>query len=262
MCLRFLSLILLMAPALCIANAKPLRVCADPDNLPFSDRAGQGFDNRIAVLVAHAMGREPEFVWARSRRGFLREQFNKGACDVLMGVPRGLRGVETSVPYYRSSYVFVTPRREHLRITSFDDPHLARRRIGLQVLEEDYSPPSLPLIRNGHAAQLVGFESFGAGSAEIVRAVADGRIGAAVVWGPVAGYFAQRDHLAVDLAPVSPAIDASGVPFAFSLTIATHKQDQILRDRINDALKQTQPQVQAILDRYSVPRAEGDKETR
>ena len=85
------------------AEAAPLRICADPDNLPFSNRAGQGFDNRIAALVARAAGVEAVFVWARSRRGFLREQFNKGACDVLMGVPEGMRGVLTTRPYYRST---------------------------------------------------------------------------------------------------------------------------------------------------------------
>src|SRR3954452_809938 len=113
MSFRFLSLMLLSLNIAAGANAAPLRICADPDNLPFSNRAGQGFDNRIAVVVAHELGRQPEFVWARSRRGFLREQFNKGACDLLMGVPQGMRAVATSQPYYRSSYVFVTRTRDH-----------------------------------------------------------------------------------------------------------------------------------------------------
>ena len=154
---RSLSVIVLIAISAGSAAARPaLRICADPDNLPFSDRASRGFDNRIAMLVAHAVGRDPVFVWARSRRGFMREQFNTGACDMLMGVPEGVRGVLTTAPYYRSTYVFVTPRRDKVSIASFNDPKLNRGRIGLQILEENYSPPSLPLIRNGHAAQLVG----------------------------------------------------------------------------------------------------------
>ncbi len=148
-CLR--SAVLFAFAAAGLAGAMPLRVCADPDNLPFSDRAAQGFDNRIAVLVARASGRELEFVWARSRRGFLREEFNEGTCDVLMGVPVGMRGVAATRPYYRSTYFFVTRKREHLQIASFNDPHLNGRRIGLQMLEEDMSPPSLPLIRANHA---------------------------------------------------------------------------------------------------------------
>ncbi len=144
---RFLRLCVLLALAsgsVACASA-PLRICADPDNLPFSNRAGQGFDNQIAVMLAQSLGRKPVFVWARSRRGFLREQFNRNACDLLMGVPAGMRSVATTHPYYRSTYVFVTPAREHLQIASFDDQRLDGRRIGLQILEEDMSPPSLPL---------------------------------------------------------------------------------------------------------------------
>lgn len=250
-CLR-LGLLVAIAGAT-IASASPLRICADPDNLPFSNHAAEGFDNRIAVVIAHALGRQPEFVWARSRRGFLREQFNKGLCDVLMGAPEGMRGVATTDSYYRSTYVFVTTQREHLRIASFDDPHLNGRRIGLQVLEDNYTPPSLPLIREGHAAQLVGFDSFGEHSADILRAVSSGRIGAAVVWGPIAGYYNNREHLSLALTPVSPSIDASGVPFTYLLAVAVHKHDTALRHAINDALSRSKHKIDAILAEYSVP---------
>jgi len=265
MCSRFLSAALaLLFAAACAAHAQvpPLRVCADPDNLPFSSRGGLGFDNRIAVMIAHALGREPQFVWARSRRGFLREQFDKGACDVLTGVPQGMHGVATSKPYYRSTYVFVTPTRSHVQITRFDDPHLNSGRIGLQVLEEDYAPPSLPLIRNGHSAQFLGFEAFGTRSEDIVRAVVDGRVSCAVVWGPLAGYFVRRDHLPVTIAAVWPVVDSSGVPFAYSMTMAVHKGDTALREKIDRAIVHLQPQINALLDRYNVPRLPGEKGAR
>jgi mxaJ protein len=251
-CLRLIFLLALVPASAAIA-AKPLRICADPDNLPFSDRAGRGFDNRIATLVAQDMGRRPIFVAARSRRGFLREQFNRNACDLLAGVPVGMRGVATTRPYYRSTYVFVTPAREHLQIASFQDPRLNGRRIGLQILEEDYSPPSLPLIRNGHAAQLVGFASFGAASGDIIRAVADGRVGAAVVWGPVAGYFGAKQQRRVVLTPVSPTVDSSGVPFAYSIAFAVHKSDVALRDAVNASIARLEPQIRRILAEYHVP---------
>lgn len=253
------ALVLLMAVS---ASAASLRICADPDNLPFSNRAAQGFDNRIAELIAHELGRTPQFVWARSRRGFLREQFNKNVCDILTGVPQGMRGVLTSQPYYSSVYVFVTRKSEHVQIARFDDPRLNGRRIGLQILEENYAPPSLPLIRNGHAAQLVGFDSFGARSADIVRAVSDGRIGAAVVWGPLAGFAARQNHLPVALTPVTPQVDTSGVPFTYAITIGVHKSDAALRDVINSAIQKSRPQIEAILARYNVPIANGNKEAR
>jgi mxaJ protein len=251
---RYLSWGLLLVCLSRLAWASPpLRICADPDNLPFSNRNREGFDNRVAVLVARDMHRTPVFVWARSRRGFLREQFNKNACDLLMGVPEGMRGVDTTQPYYTSSYVFVTPAREHLQIASFSDPQLNGRRIGLQILEEDMSPPSLPLIRAGHAGQLVGFESFGAEGGDIIRAVADGRIGVAVVWGPVAGYFSAREHLPLTLEEVSPAIDASGIPFTFSLAMAVHERDASLRDALDASLTRLRPQIEKILSAYHVP---------
>src|SRR5947199_639781 len=118
MCSRFLRFggVLTLA-AVCAAGgrgetSKALRICADPDNPPFSMRSGQGFDNRIAVLLARDLGREPVFVWSRARRGFLREQFNKGACDVVMGIPHGLKAVVTTEPVYRSRYVFVARAKE------------------------------------------------------------------------------------------------------------------------------------------------------
>lgn len=252
MCLRSLSLVLLCAGAF-TAHAASLRFCADPDNLPFSNSRGRGFDNRIAVLVAHAMHRDPVFVWARNGRGFLREQFNQNACDVLMGVPKQMHGVLTTAPYYRSAYVFVTRQREHLQIASFNDPHLNGRRIGLQALQDNLSPPSLALIRTGHAAQLVGIHSFGVHGGDIVRGVADGRLGTAVVWGPLAGYFTARDHLSLTLTPVSPLVDASGIPFAFSIAMAVHKRDTRLRDELNQALIQVHPGIQKILAACNVP---------
>ncbi len=259
MCSRFLNVCASVCAAIfllscaCAFAAQPLRICADPDNLPFSNRLGQGIDNQIAVMVAHDLGRTPAFVWTRSRRGFLREQFNRNRCDLLMGVPQGLKGVATTEPYYRSSYVFVTRRREHLQITSFTDPRLNGRRIGLQMLEENLSPPSIPLIRSGHASQLVGFESFGSEADSIVRAVATGRVGVAVVWGPTAGYFAGTEHLPVDLRPVAPAFDRSGIPFQYSIAMAVHKNDITLRDALNRSINRLQPQIATVLRNAHVP---------
>jgi mxaJ protein len=254
MCLRSLSLTLLLICAATLpACAAPLRFCADPDNMPFSNRAGQGLENRIAVLVANTLRRPAVFVWSRNGRGFLRERFNRNACDVLMGVPQQIRGVLTTHAYYRSAYVFVTRERDHLQITSFDDPHLDGRKIGLQALDDNLSPPSLALIRTGHAMQLVGMNSFGAHGGDIMQAVATGRLGTAVVWGPLAGYFTAKDHLPLRLTPVSPLVDVSGVPFAFSIAMAVHKNDLTLRNQLNNALANLQSRIHKLLASYHTP---------
>jgi mxaJ protein len=265
MSLRFPNLLFaLVAANLCLPlmGASPLRVCADPDNLPFSNRAAAGFDDRIATLVAHDLHREIVFVWTRPRRGFLREQFNKNACDVLLGVPIGLHGVAVTEPYYTSSYAFVSPARQHLQITSFTDEHLNGQRIGLQILEEDLSPPSLPLIRSGHAGQIVGFESFGEQEGDVVKAVADGRVGIAVVWGPVAGYFARNSRVPLTVTPVSRAYSFAGVPFTYSMGFGVHKQDRALLEELNDSIRRLQPKIKQVLAAFAVPTAETAKEAR
>src|SRR3954451_6448385 len=104
MCSLFRSLIILTLSIPAVAGK--LKVCADPDNLPYSDKSGRGFENRLARIVGVDLNQKVEFVWARPRRGFVRERVNKGECDLLISVPVGFRGVVTSKPYVRSTYVF------------------------------------------------------------------------------------------------------------------------------------------------------------
>ncbi len=193
------------------------------------------------------------FVWARSRRGFLREQFSKNVCDVLVGVPVGMRGVLTTKPYYRSSYVFVTRTRDGLQIATFTDPRLNGRRIGLQILEENLSPPSLPLIRYGHAGDLVGFGSFGSQTGEVVRAVSDGRVGVAVVWGPIAGYFAALGHPSLTVTPLRAAADTAGIPMLYSIALGVHGKDIALRDALSASIEKNRAEILRLLAEYHVP---------
>ncbi len=252
LCRNLSWLALLLSVCLPMLAERPLlRICTDPDNLPYSNRQLQGFDNKIASLLAKEMGRRPVFIWARPRRGFLREEFNKNTCDLLTGVPVGMKGVLTTRPYYRSTYVFVTRQQDGLAISSFDDPRLANRRIGLQIMEEDLSPPSLPLIRSGHAAQLVGYEAFGSAAGNVIRAVANRKIGLAVVWGPLAGYYTQNRPLR--LTPVLPAVDPSGIPFVFDIAFGVHKRDAMLCDELNAAIERKANEIRHILHSYGVP---------
>src|SRR5688572_13767548 len=140
-----------------------LRVCADPNNLPFSNQRGEGFENRLAQMLAREMGTHVEYVWRAQRRGFLRETLNAGACDVVMGYAAGAGPAQTTTPYYRSTYVFVTRTSRHLAIDSFDAAELRRLRIGVQVIGDDgvNSPPAHALSRRGLAANLVGCSVYG-----------------------------------------------------------------------------------------------------
>src|SRR6266550_7663643 len=124
-------------PARAASTMRELRVCSDPNNMPFSNEREQGFENRIAELVARDLHAKLSYVWWAQRRGFVRNTLNQKAWDVLIGVPSSFERARTTVPYYRSTYVFVTRRDRNLRIASFDDAVLRHLRIGVQMIGDD-----------------------------------------------------------------------------------------------------------------------------
>jgi len=140
-----------------------LRVCADPNNLPFSNAAGQGFENHIANIVGHALGRRVVYTWWPQRRGFLRRTFRAGLCDVVMEIPASVNVVQPTQPYYRSSYVFVARRDRPLALSSLDDARLAHLRIGIQITGNDYNnpPPAQALAMRHLADNVRGFMVYG-----------------------------------------------------------------------------------------------------
>src|SRR5437868_10667318 len=131
-------------PARAATTQRELTVCADPNNLPFSNERQEGFENRIAELVARDLNARLSYVWWAQRRGFVRNTLNQNACDLLIGVPSSFERVSTTIPYYRSTYVFVTRRDRRLKVASFDDPQLRRLRVGVQLIGDDAtnSPPA------------------------------------------------------------------------------------------------------------------------
>jgi mxaJ protein len=250
MCSRFLSVILLLLVS--ISSGAQLRVCADPDNLPFSNRDQQGFENRIAEIIARDMHVKVEYEWQRMGRGFVRNILNKKRCDVLLGIPQGFRPVLTTAPYYRSTYVFVTRRGRSAHLASFDDPRLKQMKIGVQVLSEEYAPPAQALGRRGMIANIVGFETNGARGSSIINAVARKAVDAAVVWGPTAGYFSKRYRNQLELTP-TPALDPPYLPLAFSISMGVRKNDTKLRDQLDQVLARRKTEIDRVLRGYGVP---------
>jgi mxaJ protein len=240
------------------AQAGALRVCADPNNLPFSNERREGFENRVAALLAEELGASVDYTWWAQRRGFIRNTLKAGDCDLVMGLPAGAEMARTTAPYYRSTYVFVT-RADAPEILSFDDPRLRDLRIGVQLIGDDgvNTPPSHALARRGIVQNVRGYMVFGdyrepSPPARIVAAVAAGELDVALVWGPLAGYFAQQQGLRV--APVRPAVDDP--PMAFDIAIGVRPEDEALRNALDAALQARRAEVDAILARYGVPRAD------
>jgi mxaJ protein len=247
------------------AMARDLRVCADPNNLPFSNDRGEGFENKIAELIAAKLDAHLSYTWWAQRRGFLRNTLNAGDCDLVTGTTNGVEALSTTRPYYRSGYVFVT-RADGPAVVSLDDPALRALKIGIQLIGEDGAnpPPAEALARRGIIDNVRGFLVYGdyrerAPAAPIMKAVADGEIDVAIVWGPVAGYFAPRQRTALRLSLVTPEIDGPRLPMAFDVTMGVRRGEPQFRDEINEALLVLQPDIDAVLAEYGVPRLDGPR---
>ncbi|MDT5295111.1 MAG: mxaJ protein [Acidobacteriota bacterium] len=243
-----------------------LRVCADPNNLPFSNRRGEGFENKLAELVAREFNAAVEYTWWAQRRGFFRNTLKAGACDVVMGVPSGFEMALTTSPYYRSTYVFVTRRDRNLNIRSFDDPILRKIKIGVQMVGDDFSntPPAHALTARKIVDNVEGFTLYGDYAQEnpparIIDAVAKGTVDVAVVWGPLAGYFARKGSVPLEVVPVSPQIDGPSLPFVYDISMGVRRGDQVFKDELEAILERRHAEIESILEGYGVPRVEAGK---
>ena len=239
-----------------------LRVCADPNNLPFSNDRQEGFENRLATLIARELGREVTYTWWAQRRGFLRSTLNAGACDVVMGLPAESEGVLTTRPYYASTYVFVSRRDRQLDVQTFDDPRLRTLRVGVPLVGDDGAnpPPAHALSRRGIVRNIVGYSVYGDYSqesppSEIVKAVARGDVDIAIAWGPLAGYYATRQPVPLAVVPVTPERDAM-LPFVFSMAMGVRRGDEALRAQLDAALSSREDAIRALLTEYGVPLVE------
>ena len=240
------------------AGAAPaaLRVCADPDNLPYSRADGAGFENRIAQLVADDFGVPLEYAWMPDRRGFVRKTLGAGLCDLIVGVPAGFERTLNTRPYYRSSYVLLQ-RADQDALRSFDDPRLHRWRIGVQLIGDDLaaSPPGYALVASGVTDNVVGFPIVGAqpAAARMVDALARGELDAAFVWGPQAGYFARASAAPLRLQRIAPPGQEATQRFEFAIAMGVRRGDQALRERLDALLLRRHADIARILADYAVP---------
>ena len=239
-----------------------LRVCADPNNLPFSNEKGEGFENKLAELIAREMGVELTYTWWAQRRGFVRNTLNTGACDVIMGIPSSFELARATRPYYRAGYVFVYPEASGFEVRSLDDPILRRLRIGVHTIGDDYAnvPPAHALAARGIVENVVGYTIYGNYAepnppARLIEAVARGEIDLAIAWGPLAGYTARQQPVPLKLIPVSPEIDLPFLPFVFDISMGVRRDDVLLQEQLDGILLKKGAEIDALLDQYGVPYA-------
>jgi mxaJ protein len=257
------SLIWLSAALCCSAASQAaFRVCADPNNLPFSNRAEQGLENKLAQIIAHDLSAELKYVWFSERKNFLKNSLNADLCDAVLGVPVDMDDALLTRPYYSSTYVMVTRADRGLRIESLYDPHLKDLRIGLHIVEDDYAPPGHLLAAQGLSSQIVGYSLYGAYGetnppARLIDAVAKNEVDLAIVWGPLAGYFAKKSPVHLTIQPILP-VRFQVIPFTYSIGIAVRKGDLALLSAVQQVLDKECQTIGALVKEYAFPSPEED----
>ena len=253
-------LMLLFAGALALgAESQDLWVCADRNNLPYSNDRQQGFENKLAEMVAHDLGRRVQYVWWPASPTFARKVFRKGACDIIMGIPaKGYDLAEPTQPYYSSSYVFVSKRDRHLPVQSFDDPSLKTVKIGLHVVDDGFTPAAQELATRGIIRNVVGYSIFGNlakenPSADLIRAVAQGDVDVAIAWGPLAGYFAHISPVPLQVTPICPNSVRTALPVSFEISIGVRRDEEDLREQLNHEIARRRDEIHALLRSYGIP---------
>jgi mxaJ protein len=242
------------------ASDDELRVCADPNNLPFSNSAEAGFENKLAAMVAKHFGQQVSYIWWAQRRGFIRNTLKAGQCDAVMGVPAGYDLVETTRPYYRSTYVFVTRQDRHLDLSSLLDPRLHHLAIGVHLIGDDGNnpPPAQALGDQGIVDNVHGYSIYGDyrqanPPARLIEAVEKGEVDVAAAWGPLGGYFAQRSPVPLTVTPIRDTERFAPQQFQFAIAMGVRKGDHALRDRLSAFIDEHRSEINALLRSYGVP---------
>lgn len=242
---------------------RTLTACADPNNLPFSNQAGQGFENKLAEMIASDLHAKLQYVWWAQRRGYVRNTLNERKCDFWPGIGSNVEMVVTTRPYYRSTYMFVSRSNENLKGLTLDDPRLKHLKIGVQMVGNDATntPPAHALASRGIISNVRGYMLYGDYSkpnppSQIIRAVERGDVDVALVWGPLAGYFAARSPVPLRLEPVTPWMADLEYPMQFDISVGVQNGNDKLLKEIEEVLRQRQPAIRKLLADYDVPLVE------
>lgn len=237
-----------------VENPAEFRVCADMDNLPYSNNQQQGFENKIAELIAKDLGKQLKYQFAYDRIGFLRNTLNANRCDVLIGTVSGNDAVLTSKPYYRSGYVFVYRKDSGYNIKDWDSPDLRKGKIGVV----GQTPPSRPIYDKGlmeNARPYRIMRDLNLPPSFMIDDLAKGDIDIAIVWGPIGGYYAKTKYtgqLVVVPAPEYEQENVHGKEY-WNISVGVRKKDKERLAMIEEVLQRRSAEIEKILDEYGIP---------
>jgi quinoprotein dehydrogenase-associated probable ABC transporter substrate-binding protein len=236
-----------------LVDPKVLRVCADPNNMPFSNDRSEGFENRLAELLADKLGKGLSYSWYPQATGFVRNTLAAHKCDVIMGVPQGDDLVQVTNPYYRTAYALVLKQRHGLDgVETLDDPRLKGKRIGIVA----GTPPGNNMAANGLMANakpysLVIDTRVDSSAAAMMHDLATGEIDAGILWGPMAGYYARRTNPAVTVVPLVK--ETTGPRMAYRIAMGVRYTDQEWKRQLNRIIGENQPAINKLLLGFGVP---------
>jgi len=232
-----------------LVDPKVLRVCADPRSLPFSNEKGEGFENKLAELLANKLGKSLSYTWYPNSMGFVRNTLGSYKCDFINGFPQGDDIAQVTNPYYATAYALVFKPGTGLDgVDSLSDPRLKDKRIGIVA----GTPPSSIMAANGLMSRakpypLVIDTRVDSSAQEMINDIEDASVGAGVLWGPMAGYFAMRGNPKLTVAPLT------GPRMTFRISMAVRHQDQEFKRLLNRLIQDNQGEINALLQSYGVP---------
>jgi quinoprotein dehydrogenase-associated probable ABC transporter substrate-binding protein len=236
-----------------LVDPKVLRVCADPRDMPYSDQAGEGFENKIAELFGKKLGKPVAYTWFPQVIGFVRNTLGSYRCDVVMGVAQGYDLVQNTNPYYHTAYVlFFKPGTGLDGVTTLEDPRLKNKRIGVVA----DTPPASLMVRDGlmakaHPYPLTIDTRFDSSAKAMMDDLVKGDIDAGVLWGPLAGYYAKNAGVPVTVVPLLK--EPKPPPMDFHIVMGVRRSDQDWKRTLNKLIAENKDEIDKLLADYGVP---------
>lgn len=236
-----------------LVDRSALRVCADPANLPFSNKKGEGFENRLAELIAKKLSVPVLYTWFPQATGFIRNTLRANKCDLVMGYAQGHELVQNTNHYYRSAYVLLSRAESDLAgVESLNDPRLKDKRIGIIA----GTPPATIMALNGligraKAFQLVVDRRFFSPAEEMVGEIVKGDLDAGVLWGPIGGYYAKRNGGKLSVMPLTK--ETRGPRMTYRITMGIRPNERDWKHQLNKLIATSQGEINSILLDFGVP---------
>ena len=257
-CLAPIAACASVAAALTVASPEEgrsagfLRVCADPDNMPFSNDKGEGFENKLAELIAEKLGDQLDYSWFTESTGYVPNTMGREACDLVMGYAQGTGLIEDTNPYYYTSYALIHRQDDQslAGVERLSDPRLKGKKIGLFAR----TPPASILAMLGLAAkpfEVDADESASKAAQAMIAQIASGELDAGILWGPVGGYYAERSAVPLRLVPLVK--ENAGPRTIYGITMGVRPNEPQWKHTINKLLAENQAGIYAILEGYNVP---------